>query len=125
MYLWLTALAGLFVAAMTTLAYTTGQAQAGQEIFGSVCASCHGVNLQGGVGPGLVSPGFLATWRNAAALFGFISQNMPLNSPGSLRPEQYWSLTAFLLRRNGFNAGEQPLNEQTAEQIRLPQRASR
>ena len=124
-YLWLTALAGLFVAAMTTLAYTTGQAQAGQAVFAGVCAGCHGANLQGGVGPGLVSPAFLATWRNAAALFSFISHNMPLNSPGSLRPEQYWDLTAFLLSRNGVSAGEQALNERMAGQVRLPQRASR
>jgi mono/diheme cytochrome c family protein len=119
MHIWLTALVGFFVAAMTALAYTTGQAQAGQEVFANVCAGCHGASLQGGVGPGLVSPAFTATWRNAAALFSFISQNMPLNDPGSLSSGQYWDLAAFLLARNGVSPGGEPLNEQTAEGVEL------
>jgi len=121
---WLTALSGLFVAAMTVLAYTAGQAGAGREVFAIVCAGCHGANLQGVVGPALIGPAFQATWPNAAALFSFVSQNMPLGNPGSLSREQYWSIVAYLLQQNGINRDEKPLSEQTASQIKLQQGVS-
>lgn len=119
---WLAALAALFAGAVTALAYTTGQAQAGQQAF-NICAGCHGANLQGAMGPALVGPGFQATWRNALALWSFVSQNMPLGSPGSLAKAQYWDIVAFLLQRNGVEPDDRPLNAETAEQVRLAQPA--
>ncbi len=116
---WLTALGALLVGAATALAYATGQAEAGQQAFNAVCSGCHGATLQGGVGPALVGPGFQATWRNALALWNFVAQNMPLNNPGSLAREQYWDIVAFLLRRNGVEPDERPLDEATAEEVRL------
>lgn len=118
---WLTALVGALVVAMTALAYTTGQAQAGQQVYTSICIGCHGPNLQGVVGPALVGGAFQATWQNAAALFNYVSQNMPLNNPGSLSREQYWNVVAFLLQRNGIEPDEQPLNEETAQKVSLRQ----
>ncbi len=117
---WLIALAGLLVSAMAVAAYTGAQAAAGQQAF-RVCAFCHGPALQGAMGPALATAGFRATWPSAAALFQFISQNMPLNAPGSLSREQYWDLVAFLLQRNGVEPGEQPLDERTAAKVGLGQ----
>ncbi len=117
---WLAALAGALVSATAVAAYTGAQAAAGQQVY-RVCTFCHGPALQGAMGPALASPAFRATWQSAATLFQFISQNMPLNAPGSLKPGQYWDLVAFLLQRNGVEAGEQPLDERTAAQVKLGQ----
>ncbi len=121
---WLAALGALFTAAVTALAYTAAQAEVGAQAFSTICAGCHGASLQGGMGPALASPGFLATWRNALALWSFVVHNMPLGSPGSLAKEQYWSIVAYLLERNGIKPDGQPLNEQTAEQVRLAERVA-
>ncbi len=117
---WLVALAGALVSAMSVAAYTGAQSAAGQQVY-RVCAFCHGPTLQGAMGPALATPAFRATWQSAAALFQYISQNMPLNAPGSLKPGQYWDLVAFLLQRNGVEPDEQPLDERTAAQVKLGQ----
>ncbi len=116
---WLTALMGLFVAAMTALAYTSGQAEAGRQVFASICSGCHSPTLMGGTGPALIGPGFRASWRTAAALFDFVSRQMPLSAPGSLSREQYWNVVAYLLQKNGIAPDEQPLDEQTAKTIKV------
>ncbi len=116
---WLVALAGLFLGAAAVLAYTGAQAGAGQQVFASICASCHGTTLGGGMGPALTGATFQASWRTAAALFQFVSQQMPLSAPGSLAQEQYWNVVAYLLQQNGVQADEQPLGKQTARAVRL------
>ena len=122
--LWLATLTGLFVAAMTVVAYTAAQADAGRQLLAGYCAGCHGPTLGGALGPGLVGAGFRATWNTAAALFTYVSQQMPLRAGGLLSPEQYWNLVAYLLRENGIAPDEAPLNEQTAGRVRLGQRAA-
>jgi mono/diheme cytochrome c family protein len=42
--------------------YTQAQAERGRRIFGAFCATCHGVDLEGGVGPALTGPAFSAKW---------------------------------------------------------------
>ena len=116
---WLAALAGLFVAAMTALAYTTGQAEAGQQVFATYCSACHGPALQGGLGPALVGPAFRANWRDAAALLEYVSRQMPLSAPGTLSKERYRNVVAFLLQRNGVAADGQPLDEQSAKRVEV------
>ncbi len=71
------------------------------------------------MGPGLAGPAFQASWRTAAALFQFVSQQMPLSAPGSLAQEQYWNVVCYLLQQNGVQADEQPLARQTAGAVRL------
>lgn len=121
---WLAALGALFTAAVTALAYTAAQAEAGAQAFSTICAGCHGASLQGGMGPALASPGFLATWRDALALWSFVAKNMPLGSPGSLGRELYRNIVAYLLERNGIRPDRQPLTEETAAQVRLAERVA-
>jgi hypothetical protein len=44
----------------------------------------------------------LNNFEDASVLYAFISSAMPWHDPGSLEPEVYWRLTAFLLRENGY-----------------------
>lgn len=116
---WLAGLAGFFVTVVTALAYTAAQADAGQQVFVTVCAGCHGATLGGGVGPALVGPAFRTVWTNAAMLLGYVSQNMPLSAPGSLDPDQYRQVVAYLLRQNGVAPDDEPLTEERAARVTL------
>lgn len=102
--------------------YTTAQAKQGSSVFGSKCSACHILNLAGGAGPALTGPHFrelAAKYQNAGKLYTFISQQMPLDSPGSLTSANYLAVTAFLLSKNGYAAGTNPLTIKSASSVTL------
>jgi hypothetical protein len=53
--------------------------------------------LQGTSAPALTGPGFGHSHLNAAQLRGVVTQSMPLTAPGSLKPDEYAAVMAFLL----------------------------
>jgi PQQ-dependent dehydrogenase (methanol/ethanol family) len=122
-----------FCVALTTLAtaparaatggYSAAQAAQGASIFAADCAACHSQNLSGGAGPALVGPSFTASlkanYKTAAALYGFISKQMPLSAPGSLSTANYLAVTAYIIQKNGFAAGSAPLTKASAATIKL------
>ena len=65
---------------------------------------------------------FEMSWasRSVGAFFNFISSSMPQDAPGSLSPEQYAAVTAYVLRLNNQPAGntELPTNSQQLEAMR-------
>ena len=67
--------------------YTEAQADAGQTVFASQCAICHGDKLEGKVGPALAGEQFLSVSQyqelTAGFLYKTISRQMPKNAPGS------------------------------------------
>jgi len=69
--------------------------------------------------PALVGPGHLASFGDAAGLQGFIAAAMPWSAPGSLSQEEYWQVTAFLLRENGQDPGATPLGPENAGAYRF------
>lgn len=90
-------------------------------------SGCHGARPyeNGFTLPTAIPPvvGPESAWHNfedASVLYAFISTAMPWHKPGSLDPEVYWRLTAYLLRENGYknpyaelgpdNAGFIPIN---------------
>ena len=77
--------------------YTPQQVAKGSAIYASSCAVCHGGNLQGLSAPALTGPAFGHSHLNASQLRDAVTQRMPLTSPGSLKPEEYASIMAFLL----------------------------
>lgn len=58
--------------------------------------------------PALIGPSTLARFSEPDELQEYIRVNMPWHDPGSLTNEEYWQLTAFLLRENGKGAIELP-----------------
>jgi alcohol dehydrogenase (cytochrome c) len=92
--------------------YTTEQAERGRRIYGAYCATCHGTELEGAVGPALGGPVFLRKWgsagRNAEGLFRLIRTTMPKPAMGSLSPDAYADAFSYILQRNGLPAGPQP-----------------
>lgn len=87
--------------------FTDVQATDGKVIFDRACASCHGADLLGGAdSPPLSGKGFVSFWGGKTV--GDLvdkARTMPLGSPNSLSEQDYASLTAFMLKANGFPAG--------------------
>ncbi|MEO8450989.1 MAG: PQQ-binding-like beta-propeller repeat protein [Gemmatimonadota bacterium] len=98
--------------------YTTEQANRGRTIYGTYCAGCHGTGLEGAVGPALAGPVFLRKWgapgRDAQKLFHLIRATMPKPAVGSLSPEAYAQVFAYVLKRNGLPAGDDALDGSAA-----------
>lgn len=69
--------------------------------------------------PAVVGAGLLDQFQTAANLHAFIKSRMPFQAPGSLKDDEYWQLTAYLLRLNGYSVPFSLLDEQTAQRIPL------
>ncbi len=89
--------------------YTADQAQAGAAVFTQSCASCHGAALDGVSAPALKGTAFgeVATAQNLTVdvLLDVIASTMPQSDPGSLKPEEYNAVAAYILQQNGYPAG--------------------
>ena len=84
--------------------YTAAQADRGQVVFRSKCASCHAPNR---ITDDLFYTSFAGKplWE----MFDVISDSMPEDNPGSLKKEEYADVIGYLLKLNNFPAGETDL----------------
>jgi alcohol dehydrogenase (cytochrome c) len=92
--------------------FTAAQAASGRALYNQSCSACHGAAFEGsGDAPSLAGGTFMLKWRSkmVSELFGEILQTMPPTNPGSLGEEAALDATAFILQRNGAQAGPQPL----------------
>jgi alcohol dehydrogenase (cytochrome c) len=96
--------------------YTAAQAAAGARIYAVNCSRCHGIDLRHGSAPPLLGPAMAGRWR-VNRLYTFVSKQMPADARGSLRPEAYVAVVAFLLRQNGHPPGRVRLTRTTAARI--------
>ncbi len=71
----------------------------GARLYDAYCASCHETDT--GIGPKLTRH-VLATRNSALSLYAYNKRNMPYEAGNSLPDEEYWSITAYLLKRHGF-----------------------
>jgi polar amino acid transport system substrate-binding protein len=98
--------------------YTDAQATAGAQVYASSCAACHGAALEGVAAPALKGAPFgeMATAQSltAGALLDVIANTMPQSDPGSLKPEDYAAVTAYILQQNGYPAGATALAKDSA-----------
>ena len=99
--------------------FTQAQATQGHQLFNNQCAECHRPDLTGAAGPALVGPTFLAKWGNKplSDLYSFEHQNMPANNPGSVPRDQLIAITAYILQKNGFPAGNSPMDKWEASRL--------
>ena len=89
--------------------YTAPQAARGEELYMSVCVSCHPAGTY-------KAAGFRATWtgRPLSELYDQIKEKMPKNDPASLTPDECAQVLAYLLKINGLPAGETELSSDIA-----------
>jgi len=88
--------------------YTKTQAERGRETFEASCATCHKPDLSGrGPIPALRGESFTEArqGKTVGDLFEFIQSTMPPSRPGSLTPEAYVEVVAYLLSENAFPPG--------------------
>lgn len=89
--------------------YSNAQAARGRETYEGACVGCHGEDLNGGDdGPALVGEGFTRHWLEDTldGFFTKVQTQMPANSPGSLKANEYADLVAYMLQANDYPAGE-------------------
>ncbi len=105
--------------------FSAEQAARGETAF-RACTYCHGRDLRGGddpPGPALKGEIFLAKWRDRPVLdlFEFIAGEMPRDRPGTLEPQVYADILAYLLLANGMPSGGRDLSPDpdTLRDIRL------
>jgi hypothetical protein len=81
--------------------YTYQQSQRGSDIYAGNCRSCHTPETHTG-------PVFTTTWqgRTLADLYTYVRDRMPKNDPGSLSPQEYIDVIAYVLRMNKLPMGE-------------------
>jgi mono/diheme cytochrome c family protein len=85
--------------------YSDDQAVRGQNTFGASCARCHDV-------ADFSSPSFLQGWEASTVLdlFQVLQKTMPMDNPGSLRPQDYADIIGYIFRANAFPAGKDDLD---------------
>lgn len=82
--------------------YTFEQAERGVALYKQKCASCHAPSRFTDDELFLTPYAGKPLWE----MFDVISDSMPEDDPGGMKPEEYAAVIAQLLRMNGFPAGQ-------------------
>lgn len=80
--------------------YTTEQANRGLTLYDTSCASCHELGKFKGTEFSNVWGDKPLTDLHAAVL------SMPMDAPGSMKPDEYADIIAYFLSINGYPAGK-------------------
>ena len=93
--------------------FTEAQATRGERLYEQYCTACHGARLQGNPAAPLVGAVFESRWADGQHtlddLFYIVRTQMPYNAPGSLAKQQYADVVAYVLKMNGYAAGQAEL----------------
>jgi mono/diheme cytochrome c family protein len=84
--------------------YSAEQAGRGQAVFESKCGDCHEAERFKG-------SAFLESWigEPLVSLYDLIGTTMPADNPGTLSPQQYADIIAFMLKMNEYPSGQEEL----------------
>lgn len=105
----------------------------GQEIYATTCAGCHGMKLEGGLGPALAGgKGTLATdkprktvgsyWPYASTLFDYIRRAMPFQAPQSLSNDDVYSVSGYILYVNDLLPADATVDASVLKKVQMPNR---
>lgn len=112
-----------------------GTAKDGRGVYDAQCAACHGAKGEGSAAfPKLVGGiGSLATaqpvgtigsfWPYATTVWDYINRAMPYQNPGSLKADEVYGVTAYLLYLNGIVGESTELNRYSLPKVEMPNRA--
>ena len=85
--------------------FTSEQAERGARVFGTICTNCHEIAEFTGPGAYLEDVEGKPLWET----FELVSSEMPEDDPGSLRPEEYAAVLAYIFSIYGVPSGEAEL----------------
>lgn len=88
----------------------SGTFAVGKALYTEKCSRCHGANGFEGPFNKLVDDPFGKDdaktignyWPYATTVFDYVNRTMPYDAPGSLTPDEVYSVTLFLLARNNL-----------------------
>lgn len=112
---------------------------AGAAIFAQKCAACHGAHGEGiGPVPRLIGrdprTGFPFAldakyvktvgnyWPYATTLYDYVHRAMPLSAPGSLRPDEVYSVADYILAENEIIGRNVVIDAHSLPRVRMPAR---
>jgi len=99
--------------------YTMAQAERGEGIYQEKCGVCHIPEFFTGLS-------FRSAWagNTVGELYRFMAATMPQDTPGTLQPEEYADVLAYIFQVMGLPAGTEPLpadvRELNTHRIELP-----
>jgi S-disulfanyl-L-cysteine oxidoreductase SoxD len=123
----------------------SGTAALGKPIYAQRCASCHGEKAEDpkyrlltgrrrtltaaelpknidpliGGEPALTIGSF---WQYATTLWSYINRSQPFDEPGSLRADEVYAVTAYLLHLNGIIGENDVIDDKTLPRVKMPNR---
>lgn len=119
----------------------SGTAKQGAAIYAQKCVVCHGATGSEGPAPMLIkrqnppaNPGpcvapcirdnnvMAVHAPYATVIWDYINRGMPFKQEGSLKPDEVYALTAFILFRNGVIGEDDVLDAQSLPQVKMPNR---
>lgn len=113
-----------------------GSAKEGQELYVKHCSTCHGLKgegdaeqgnpaIAGGVGT-IASPKPVKTvgsyWPYAPGVFDYIRRAMPYDNPRTLKADEYYAITAYVLSLSGIVKPEERLDAKSLPEVKMPNR---
>ena len=117
----------------------SGSAKEGAPLYAQKCAACHGATGSGARAPELIKPAtpppnqpaclspcirganvMAIHSPYATTIWDYINRGMPFGKEGSLKPNEVYALTAFLLFKNGVIPEDQVVDDKNLPQIKMP-----
>ena len=115
-----------------------GTVAEGAKIYAAKCQSCHGANGIGGSAERLVdresgknwdfatNAKLVKTvgnyWPYATTLYDYTNRAMPFMQPGTLTPDETYSLVAYILALNKIVPEDAEMNRTTLPAVKMPSR---
>lgn len=111
----------------------SGSAARGKALYKQHCAACHGAKGEGKPADRLVGGrGTLNTdkpvmtvgsyWPYATTVYDYINRSMPFNAPQSLKADEVYSITAYLLLLNGIIGENDVMDATRLPRVQMPNR---
>jgi alcohol dehydrogenase (cytochrome c) len=98
--------------------FTESQFESGAIIYAELCASCHGLEAEGGVAVALTGPNFRRDYSSrdsdVGSLLRVISDTMPPRQPDRLTDAGNLAVLAFVLGSNGVLTGSEALKNEAS-----------
>ena len=113
----------------------SGTAREGRLVYETRCVACHGEKGEGkpndrlvggsdtlkGDKPAIKTVG--SYWPYATTVFDYVRRAMPFDAPKSLRDEEVYAVTAYLLHLNGVIGEDATIDAASLPKIEMPNKS--